>query len=156
MGVCCEKQRQVHEEAEIQTHLQEDTFSIIERVARIVANVRGTKTDYAHLASELAPVFPFDLFGVVLLRYDRQAVRVTACTREAGRWVAHYHQHPLADSMLERFVGQDEAALAKPVLPAQVDGEEERGMLIRIYPGGVDGSPAECGDALSGYPRLRA
>jgi signal transduction histidine kinase/GAF domain-containing protein len=154
----CETQRQVHEEAEIQTHLQEDTFSIVERVARIVSNVRGTKTDYAHLASELAPVFPFDLFGVVLLRHDRQAVRVIVCTREAGRWVSHYHQHPLADSMLERFVGQtmEDVLVEMPVSPAQVEGAVEREMVVRIYPGGVDGSPAECGDALSGYPRLRA
>jgi signal transduction histidine kinase/GAF domain-containing protein len=134
-------------------------------VARIVSNVRGSHTDYAHLASELAPAFPFDLFGVVLLRHDRQAVRVIACTREAGAWVAHYHQHPLASSMLERFLSQAAegdagGTLSTPVeqsdIPAVASDQAERELVIQTYPGGLDGPPAECGDALSGHPQLRA
>ncbi len=56
--------------------LEEST--IVERVARIVSSVRGTKPNYARLAAELEQAIPFDIFGVVLLRHDRQAVRVTA------------------------------------------------------------------------------
>ena len=158
-------------EAKIQTHLQEDTFSIVERVARIVSNVRGTKTDYAYLASELAPAFPFDVFGVVLLRHDRQAVRVTVCTREAEGWVSRYHQHPLSDSMLERVLGaHEEQVSSMPGIPVETGSlldessatveqngaDALREMIIVTYPGGMDGSPAECGDALSGHPQLRA
>ena len=158
-------------EAQIQTTLKEDTFSIVERVARIVSNVRGTKADYAHLASELAPAFPFDLFGVVLLRYDRQAVRVTVCTNEAEGWVSHHHQHPFSDSMLERVLQTHSHALPQPALAASEGDDTQnmpptgddqntaavmREMLIHTYPTGLDGSPAECGDALSGHPQLRA
>jgi signal transduction histidine kinase/GAF domain-containing protein len=134
-------------------------------VARIVSNVRGSHTDYAHLASELAPAFPFDLFGVVLLRHDRQAVRVIACTREAGAWVAHYHQHPLAGSMLERFLsqaaeGDADGTPSTPVeqseMPAAASDQAEPDLVVQTYPGGLDGPPAECGDALSGHPQLRA
>src|SRR6185312_10414604 len=75
--------------------------AIIERVARIVSSVRGAKPDYTRLAAELEQAVPFDIFGVVLLRHDRQAVRVTVCRREIDLWVASYHQHPLKDSMLE-------------------------------------------------------
>ncbi|MDQ2714727.1 MAG: hypothetical protein M3Z08_07460, partial [Chloroflexota bacterium] len=64
--------------------------AIVERVARIVSSVRGTKPDYTGLAAELAPAIPFDVFGVVLLRHDRQAVRVTVCRREGDAWVARY------------------------------------------------------------------
>src|SRR5579864_6766565 len=140
-------------EARIQTRLQEDTFSIVERVARIVSNVRGTKTDYAHLASELAPAIPFDLFGVVLLRHDREAVRVIACMRASEGWVSRYHQHPLADSMLERILKQTTDAPAEAGSP---DTDAVNGTVVQTYPGGLDGSPAECGDALSGHPQLRA
>ena len=76
--------------------LKEST--IVERVARIVSSVRGTKPDYTHLAAELEPAIPFDVFGVVLLRHDRQAVRVTVCQKEKGSWLAQHHQHPLPQS----------------------------------------------------------
>ena len=158
-------------EAQIKTQLKEDTFSIVERVARIVSNVRGTKADYAQLASELAPAFPFDLFGVVLLRYDRQAVRVTVCTNEAEGWVSHHHQHPFSDSMLERVLQAHNHSLSQPAPAATEDDDAQMvppvadeqnaaavmsEMLIHTYPSGLDGSPAECGDALSGHPQLRA
>jgi signal transduction histidine kinase/GAF domain-containing protein len=153
-------------EAQIQSQQQEDTFSIVERVARIVSNVRGTKPDYAHLAAELAPAFPFDLFGVVLLRYDRQAVRVTVCTREAEGWSSHYHQHPFSDSMLERILQGNTPPSAPastveadsdelPALPVPSAADALREIIVKTYPGGLDGSPAECGDALSGHPQLR-
>src|SRR5579871_4462067 len=91
-------------EAKSQVPVQEDRFSIVERVARIVSNVRGAKPDYARLAAELSPAIPFDLFGIVLLRHDRQAARVTVCAREGEQWVSRYHQLPLSDSMLERVL----------------------------------------------------
>src|SRR5258708_36807633 len=87
-------------EANIHTPtLKEST--IVERVARIVSNVRGAKADYTRLAAELEPAIPFDVFGIVLLRHDRQAVRVIVCEREgsasaaSAAWAAQYHQHPL-------------------------------------------------------------
>src|SRR5437764_456052 len=115
--------------------LKEST--IVERVARIVSNVRGTKPDYTHLAAELEPAIAFDVFGVVLLRHDRQAVRVTVCQKENGSWQAQFHQHPLEGSMVEQM-------LRSPVT------------MVENYPGGVDGPPARCGDALSGSYQLRA
>lgn len=111
--------------------------AIIERVARIVSSVRGTKPDYARLAAELEQAIPFDIFGVVLLRHDRQAVRVIACRREADTWAIFHHQHPLADSKLEQM-------LQAPAL------------LVEDYPDGLDGAPAFSGDALSGYHQLRS
>jgi GAF domain-containing protein len=114
-----------------------DESAIVERVARIISSVRGTKPDYTRLAAELAPAIPFDVFGVVLLRHDRQAVRVTVCWREGESWKARYHQHPLAESRAEQV-------LARPV------------MLVENYPDGADGPPAKVGDALSGHPQLRA
>src|SRR5258707_1004078 len=81
-----------------------DESNILERVARLISSVRGAKPDYAHLAAELEPALPFDLFGIVLLRHDRAAVRVTACQKEGGSWMASYHQLPLADSMAERML----------------------------------------------------
>ncbi len=111
--------------------------AIIERVARIVSSVRGTKPDYARLAAELEQAIPFDIFGVVLLRHDRQAVRVIACRREAGAWTVFYHQHPLEDSKLEQM-------LQTPAL------------AVEDYPNGLDGAPAVSGDALSGYHQLRS
>src|ERR1700680_2204471 len=94
-------------------------YSIVERVARIVSGVRGPHPDYAHIASELAPVIPFDVFGIVLLRHDRQALRVTVCSQELGQWVSRYHQHPLEDSMLEHLLrGRDEPQSAAPVTNA--------------------------------------
>src|SRR6266581_3192292 len=85
--------------------------SIVERVARIVSSVRGTKPDYTRLVAELEPAIPFDIFGVVLLRHDRQAVRVTVCRREAGSWIAQYHQHPLEGSRVEQLLCQPEMAV---------------------------------------------
>jgi signal transduction histidine kinase/GAF domain-containing protein len=114
-----------------------DESAVVERVARIISSVRGTKPDYTKLAAELAPAIPFDIFGVVLLRHDRQAVRVTVCRREGEAWRASYHQHPLAESRVEQM-------LADPV------------MLIENYPEGADGPPAKVGDALSGHPQLRS
>lgn len=89
------------------------------------------------MAAELEPAIPFDVFGVILLRHDRQAVRVTACRREADSWVAHYHQHPLEDSKMEQLLHHPE-------------------MVVQNYPDGLDGPPAQSGDVLSGYPHLRA
>ncbi len=148
-------------EAKSHSPVQEDRFSIVERVARIVSNVRGAKPDYARLAAELAPAIPFDLFGVVLLRHDRQAARVTVCVREGERWVARYHQLPLADSMLERVLAgegaaQDEQFAASLSAEAAGEGMPVREMQAQSYPTGLDGAPAECGDALSGNPQLRA
>src|SRR5258707_13314465 len=81
-----------------------DESNILERVARIISSVRGAKPDYAHLAAELEPALPFDIFGIVLLRHDRKAVRVTVCQKAGETWVARYHQHPLAESMAEHFL----------------------------------------------------
>ena len=123
---------------EAKTHtptLKEST--IVERVARIVSSVRGTKPDYTHLAAELEPAIPFDVFGVVLMRHDRQAVRVTVCQKENGFWLAQRHQHPLEGSMVEQV-------LRSPMT------------VVENYPDGVDGPPAKCGDALSGWHHLRA
>jgi signal transduction histidine kinase/GAF domain-containing protein len=115
--------------------LEEPT--VVERVVRIVSSVRGAKPDYTRLAAELEQAIPFDVFGVVLLRHDRQAVRVTICQREASTWVASYHQHPCAGSKLELM-------LQTPRL------------IVNDYPDGLDGPPAESGDALSGQHQLRA
>jgi signal transduction histidine kinase/GAF domain-containing protein len=162
-------------ETNIQTSLQEDMYSIVERVARIVSGVRGPHPDYAQIASELAPVIPFDVFGIVLLRHDRQALRVTVCSQEVGQWMSRYHQHPLEDSMLEHLLRsraeqQSNVLAASDASAAQNQGQapargvvdadniedDPHSMLIRVYPVGLDGTPAECGDALSGHPQLRA
>ena len=123
-------------EAKVHTSALEES-AIIERVARIVFSVRGTKPDYARLAGELEQAVPFDVFGVVLLRHDRQAARVTVCQREEDVWIARLHQRPLSDSMLEHV-------LQEPVL------------RVQDYPEGLDGSPADSGDALSPYHYLRS
>lgn len=148
---------------------QGDTFSIVERVARIVSSVRGARTDYAHLASELAPVIPFDLFGVALLRHDRAAARVVSCTREGDIWVSRYHQLPLVDSMLKRVLHAHEhgepLTLPQSAAPISDKGQisvetllfdDSLGMLSQTCPAGLDGTPAQCGDAISGNPHLRA
>ncbi|WP_376797082.1 GAF domain-containing protein [Thermogemmatispora sp.] len=115
-----------------------DESAIVERVFRIISSVRGSKPDYTRLAAELAPTIPFDIFGVVLLRHDRQAVRVTVCWREeGGGWQARYHQHPLSESRAEQV-------LRRPL------------MLVENYPQGADGPPAKVGDALSGHPQLHS
>src|SRR5215472_14360605 len=105
-------------------------FAIIERITRIVSSVRGLKTDYTRLAAELEHAVSFDIFGVVLLRHDREAVRVMVCQRTSEGWTTDYHQRPFRDSLLERM-------RQKP-LP-----------IVRDYPNGLDGLPAESGDALS-------
>src|SRR6266436_3610063 len=124
-------------ETRTQAPTQEQS-AIVERVARIVSRVRGTKPDYTRLAAELEPAIPFNVFGIVLLRHDRQAVRITVCTRGAdSSWVEQYHQHPLEDSMTQRMLQRPE-------------------MLVQNYPAGLDGPHAQSGDALSGYPQLHA
>ncbi|GCE17232.1 sensor histidine kinase [Dictyobacter kobayashii] len=124
-------------EARTHTSALEES-AIIERVARIVFSVRGAKPDYTVLAAELESAVPFDVFGVVLLRHDRQAVRVTVCQREeGGAWKARLHQHPLTDSMLEQVLQQPE-------------------LQVRDYPEGLDGAPSSSGDALSSYHQLRS
>jgi len=144
----------------------QEVSAIVERVARIVSRVRGTKPDYARLAAELEPAIPFDVFGIVLLRHDREAVRVTVCTRDENAWVANYHQHPLKDSMVEQILqkreaarSQEDADTATIELRVATDSpatSEVAAMEIRRYPNGLDGSPAQSGDALSGKPYLRA
>src|SRR6202051_1987307 len=84
----------------------EEVFTLVERVARIVSTVRGAKPDYARLAAELEPAIPFDVFGVVLLRHDHEAVRIIACERRAGTWYSDYHQHPLQGSKVEQLLQQ--------------------------------------------------
>ncbi|GCE03613.1 ATP-binding protein [Dictyobacter aurantiacus] len=124
-------------EARTHTSALEES-AIIERVARIVFSVRGAKPDYTVLAAELELAVPFDVFGVVLLRHDRQAVRVTVCQRDEGRaWKARLHQYPLTDSMLEQV-------LRNPSLQ------------VHDYPEGLDGSPSSSGDVLSSYHQLRS
>ncbi|HEY6541934.1 MAG TPA: GAF domain-containing protein, partial [Ktedonobacteraceae bacterium] len=160
----------------MQTSLQEDMYSIVERVSRIVAGVRGPHPDYAQIASELAPAIPFDIFGIVLLRHDRQALRVTVCSQKSGQWVSRYHQHPLEDSMLAHILQSraEQQAGKRVALDTQVTQDQEPAIadetvvdvddfedgshspVVRIYPLGLDGTPAECGDALSGHPQLRA
>lgn len=112
-----------------------EEFEIIERIARAVSSVRGTKTDYAYLATELEQAIPFDVFGVVLLRHDRQSLRVIVCYHKESDWVPLYHQRPLADSMLARM-------------------QKEPQLTVREYPDGLDALPSECGDALSNYHQL--
>src|SRR5438552_1514847 len=114
-----------------------DQSAIFERIARLVSSVRGVKSDYTCLAAELEQAVPFDIFGVVLLQYDGQAVRVTVCQREGGSWRASYHRHPFADSKMEQMV-------------------RCRALVVKDYPDGLDGPPAESGDALSGYHQVRS
>ncbi len=162
-------------ETNMQTSLQEDMYSIVERVSRIVSGVRGPHPDYARIASELAPVIPFDVLGIVLLRHDRQALRVTVCSQKTGQWVSRYHQHPFKDSMLAHILqdraeqqtsghgiqqvqaAQDQKLASEDEQPVDAEGFENdlHAPVVRIYPLGLDGTPAECGDALSGHPRLR-
>jgi signal transduction histidine kinase/GAF domain-containing protein len=140
--------------------------AIVERVARIVSRVRGSKPDYARLAAELEPAIPFDVFGIVLLRHDKEAIRMAVCTREVDTWVAHYHQYPFKDSMVEHILHRNET-----VLNAEGGGETATGphvasvepgvqdlaaIEVKNYPEGLDGPPAQCGDALSGKPYLHA
>ena len=78
-------------EIRTRTPTQEQS-AIVERVARIVSRVRGAKPDYARLAAELEPAIPFDVFGIVLLRHDKAAVRVVVCTHEPDGWIAGQRQ----------------------------------------------------------------
>src|SRR5438270_5010854 len=87
----------------------QEQSAIVERVARIVSRVRGAKPDYARLAAELEPAIPFDVFGIVLIRHDKQAVRVVVSTHEGEGWIAHYHQHPLKDSIVENILQRSQA-----------------------------------------------
>lgn len=123
-------------EASVRTPAIDDS-NIVERVARIFSSVRGARPDYTRLAAELETTIPFDVFGVTLLRYDRQGVRVTICQRQGEAWSATYRQHPLRDSQADQLINAPAA-------------------LIRNYPEGLDGTPAECGDALSGFPHLHS
>ncbi len=144
----------------------QEQSAIVERVARIVSRVRGAKPDYARLAAELEPAIPFDVFGIVLLRHDREAVRVVVCTNEADGWFAHYHQHPLNDSMVEYILQRSETVqyqeyadktTTEPHLTADSPRAQDLAALeIRNYPEGLDGSPAQSGDALSGRPYLHS
>jgi len=132
---------------EARTHLHLPTTEesvIVERVLRIVSSVRGTKPDYARLAAELEPAIPFDVFGIVLLWHDREAVRIIACERGAT-WFSNYHQHPLQGSHVEQLLQQLSSSPAVEPLPT-----------IANYPLGLDGLPVQCGDALSNYHQLRS
>jgi signal transduction histidine kinase/GAF domain-containing protein len=113
--------------------------ALIERLARVVSSVRAAKPDYTRLAEELEQAIPFDIFGVVLLRHDNLAVRVVTCYREAGRWMASYHLHPFDGAKLQ--------------LPGWMSTSE---LVVKEYPNGLDGLPAEHGYALSGYHHLRS
>src|SRR6266700_319413 len=140
----------------------QEQSAIVERVARIVSRVRGAKPDYARLAAELEPAIPFDVFGIVLLRHDREAVRVVVCTHEADGWIAHYHQHPLKDSMVENILqrGQstsvDKSEIGPYLAPDAPHEQDLANIEIMNFPEGLDGSPAQSGDALSGRPYLRS
>ncbi len=144
----------------------QEQSAIVERVARIVSRVRGIKPDYARLAAELEPAIPFDVFGIVLLRHDREAVRVVVCTHEADGWIAHYHQHPLKDSMVEYILLNSETVQYQEYADKTATEQHQTAdsppaqdlavLEIRNYPEGLDGLPAQSGDALSGRPYLRS
>lgn len=138
-------------EAKTQSPTLEES-TIVERVARVVSSVRGTKSNYALLASELEPAIPFDILGIALLRHDGEAVRVTVCRRQNNAWQASYHQHPFSDSMIERILKTRSAGL-QYMAPSSENASE---VIIQNYPAGLDGSPVQSGDALSGNPHLRA
>lgn len=148
-----------------QTPMGEES-NILERVARTISSVRGAKPDYAHLAAELEPALPFDIFGIVLLRHDREAVRITVCQRDGESWVARYRQHPLAGSMVEcmlasfppQGVGQNLENIVRGAKEGFISTHEPPpvALLVKSFPAGATGLPAECGDALCGNPRLRA
>lgn len=126
-------------EARIHSSTVEES-AVVERVARIVSSVRSAKPDYTRLAAELGEAIPFDIFGVVLLRHDRQAVRVVVCQRGDGHWRASHHQHPMEGSKFEQIL-QD-----PPV----------NGLMVSDYPDGLDGLPSSSGDALSRFHQLRS
>src|SRR2546427_222767 len=88
-----------------------------------------------------------------VLRRDREAVRVTVCTRRADGWVAHYHQHPLKESMVERILQRQETRDALDVARSELHEDtgspgtgiqaDVAGIEVRRYPHGLDGSPAQ-------------
>jgi len=144
-----------------------EEFTLVERMARIVSSVHGVKPDYKCLATELEQAIPFDVLGIVLLRHDRQAIRVTICYRNDGaqslqnssflyrttdrqveafvlsqcgiqdRWLEHYRQCPLQGSMLEHILNSTT-------------------VVVKEYPHGLDGLPGASGDALSGFHQLHS
>ncbi len=126
----------IYMEERLRTSIFEES-AVVERVARIVSSVRGTRPDYTRLAAELEQAISFDVFGIVLLRHDRQAVRVVICRREGGSWQTLQHQLPSEESMLEQV-------LQDPVL------------RVNEYPDGLDGPPSVSGDALTGFHQLRS
>lgn len=138
-----ETNQSTYSETDVRSSMKE--FMLVERLARMVSCIQGMHPDYGFLAAELVHVLPFDVLGIVLLRHDRQAVRVTICMRDEPsaayaelpkRWNVSYHQHPLTDSMFERMASKPE-------------------LLVNVYPDGLDGLPAQCGDAMSSYHQLR-
>ncbi len=140
-----------------QTPLGEES-NILERTARIISSVRGAKPDYAHLAAELEPILPFTLFGIVLLRHDREAVRVTVCQKEGENWGTRYYQHPLVDSMVERIANLltvETPAENAQELTGTLREPETEDLLVRSFPRDANCLPAECGDALCNYPHLQ-
>jgi signal transduction histidine kinase/GAF domain-containing protein len=150
------------QDGKLQVPIGEES-NILERVARIISSVRGAKPDYAHLAAELEPALPFDIFGIVLLRHDHLAVRVTVCQREGADWIAHYHQHPLTGSMVERVVHvltpggaaeREGKAQTDPAGTTQEPTSDD--LLAQKFPEGAIGLPAQCGDALCNNPQLQA
>lgn len=145
-----------------------DESTLLERVARLISSVRGARPDYARLAAELEHALPFDLFGIVLLHHNREAVRVTTCRKEGESWVAHYHQLPLVASMAERMLRL--LKLPEQASPVSQKQTEERArddepggadellyeeLLVASFPEGLSGLPAQCGDALYEHPQLR-
>src|SRR5215831_784154 len=139
----------------------QEQSAIVERVARIVSRVRGAKPDYARLAAELEPAIPFDVFGIVLLRHDKAAVRVAVCTHESDGWIAHHHQHPLKDSMFENILLRCKTPSVEipEEKPEHIEASHVQDLTdieIRKYPEGLDGPPAASGDALSGRPYLHS
>jgi signal transduction histidine kinase/GAF domain-containing protein len=166
---------------EVHTTAPEE-FAIIERVARIVSSVRGTKPDYTRLAGELEQAIPFDVFGVVLLRHDRQAVRVAVCHRlppDTGN--SAWRNGASATEEMQEMRANPQSALSHALFPSTEQSEpagktrwavvhrqhplEESKLeqvlkapmlTLKNYPAGLNGPPAVSGDALSGYPQLHS
>lgn len=132
-----ENHREVMETRKYSSEIEEP--ALIERLARVVSSVRTAKPDYTRLAEELEQAIPFDILGVVLLRHDNIAVRVVTCYRDAGCWKATYHQHPFGGSKLQ-----------------QIKQASASDVIVHEYANGLDGLPADHGDALSRYHHLRS
>ena len=122
-----------------------EELTLVERLARVVSSIQGLHPDYAFLASELTHALPFDVLGIVLLRHDGQAVRVTICVHDELTmyeglpecWRVQTHQHPFTGSMFEHLAHN-------PTI------------LVNNYPDGLDGLPSHCGDALSNFHQLHS